>query len=230
MNQHSRIHGAGELNTMNEIIASIQQRWSLSSTYPSCLAELTSTQLNTLAEQYLTSASKNAPKTARITDKMPGNSGHLGLIEMILPSAKVIHCKRHPIDTCLSCYFQNFSNSHQYSRNLEYTAKMYRLYLDMVSMWDGVINIPIHELRYEDMINNQETSSRRLIEFSGLDWEEQCLRFNESKRHIKTCSYNQVRKPIYTSSVHRWKNYEKHIGPLLDELEDIVEKYDCRPG
>lgn len=225
MARHSHIYGAGELNTINEIIASLQKRWSLSISYPACLLELSSSQLNKLAEQYLSAAHKDAQKEACVTDKMPSNCAHLGFIEIILPSARVIHCRRHPIDTCLSCYFQNFANTHQYSRRLEYLAKMYRLYLDMVSMWDGVVSLPVHELRYEDMVKDQENSSRQLIEFCGLEWEEQCLNFNESERNINTCSYNQVRKPMYTSSMHRWKNYENHIGPLLSELEDIVEQY-----
>jgi tetratricopeptide (TPR) repeat protein len=226
MDRHSRIHGAGELNAMNEIIASLQQRWSLATSYPECLNDLTSSQLNEHAEQYLAIARKDDTRAACITDKMPSNCAHLGFIEMMLPSARVIHCRRHPVDTCLSCYFQNFANAHQYSRRLDYLAKMYRLYLDMVNMWDGVITMPTLEVRYEDMVSNQEVVTRKLIEFCGLDWEDQCLSFNESERYVNTCSYNQVRKPMYTSSVHRWKNYEKHVGPLLAELDDIIEEYD----
>jgi hypothetical protein len=187
---------------------------------------LTSSQLNEHAEQYLAIARKDDTRAACITDKMPSNCAHLGFIEMMLPSARVIHCRRHPVDTCLSCYFQNFANAHQYSRRLDYLAKMYRLYLDMVNMWDGVITMPTLEVRYEDMVSNQEVVTRKLIEFCGLDWEDQCLSFNESERYVNTCSYNQVRKPMYTSSVHRWKNYEKHVGPLLAELDDIIEEYD----
>lgn len=225
MDRHTQVHGAGELSTMNDIIASLQQRYSLSTAYPDCLTELRTEQLNSLANQYITTASEGASEAAYVADKMPSNCGHLGLIEMIFPSARVIHCRRDPIDTCLSCYFQNFANTHQYSRRLDDLAKMYRIYLKMVNMWEGVLNISLHESRYEDMVDNQEGSSRRLIEFIGLDWEDQCLSFYESERDINTCSYNQVRKPIYNKSVNRWKNYEKHIGPLSAELEDIIEQY-----
>ncbi|HHJ35256.1 MAG TPA: sulfotransferase, partial [Gammaproteobacteria bacterium] len=132
LDRHSQIYGAGELTTINEIMASVQQRYSLKSQYPSCLLELTTGQLNNLAELYRDEVNPNAQEHACITDKMPSNCGHLGLIELILPAAKVIHCRRHPFDTCLSAYFQNFGNAHQYSRRLEYLAQMYRMYLKMV--------------------------------------------------------------------------------------------------
>lgn len=225
MDRHSRIHGAGELVAVNEMVMSLQRWFSLKSPYPACLAGIGRGKLNRLARFYLDMATKDSSGAGCVTDKMPGNCGHLGLIELILPSARVVHCRRHPLDTCLSCYFQNFGNMHLYSRRLDYTARMYRIYLSMVAMWDGVISLPVHELRYEDMVRDQEGTSRRLIAFCGFDWEEQCLRFNESGRDVNTSSYNQVRTPMYTSSVQRWRNYEKHIGPLLGELEDIVDAY-----
>ncbi len=226
LDRHTEIHGAGELASINEIISSLPQRFSLKAPYPFCLAELNSKQLNKLAELYQSTVSKNSKNAVCVTDKMPSNCAHLGLIELIQPFAKVIHCRRHPLDTCLSSYFQNFGNAHQYSRRLEYLAKMYRIYLDMVSMWEGVINLPVFELRYEKMVCDQENVSRRLIEFCGHEWEQQCLSFNESERDVNTCSYNQVRKPMYTTSVDRWRNYEKHIEPLITELEDVVEQYE----
>lgn len=226
MDMHSQIHGAGELATINEMVSSLHQRFSLKQPYPYNLSELSAHHFNELARQYISVAKMDSEPVACVTDKMPSNCGHLGFIELIMPCAKVIHCRRHPLDTCLSAYFQNFGNAHQYSRNLKHLAQMYRIYMSMVDMWDGITSLPIKELRYEDMVREQEASSRNIISFCNLEWEDACLAFNESKRDVKTCSYSQVRKPMYSTSISKWKNYEKHIVPLISELEDITEEYE----
>ena len=157
----------------------------------------------------------------RVVDKMPGNFMHLGYIELLFPDARIIHCKRNPLDTCLSNYFQNFSRSLQYSFNLAHLGVFYRNYVRMMEHWRGIITIPMIEVQYEDMIADQECGSRRIVEFCGLEWDEDCLDFHKSGRYVATASYDQVRRPIYKSSVSRWKNYEEYIGSLIDALRNL---------
>ena len=174
--------------------------------------------LNRLADEYLEEIAKRSGNARYVTDKMPQNFLHLGLIDLLFPNAHVIHCRRDPIDTCLSCYFQNFSGNHPYAYSLTDLGKYYRLYRKLMNHWKKVLRIPFHEINYEDLVENQERETRKLLEFCGIDWNDACMDFQNTRRTVATASYNQVRKPIYTKSVNRWKNYENHIGRLINTL------------
>jgi hypothetical protein len=145
---------------------------------------------------------------------------YLGLIELMFPSARVIHCVRDPLDTCLSGYFQDFSRNHPYSYNLEHLGVYYKGYQKIMQLWKNVLSIPMLEVNYEDLVANQEAVSKKLIEFCGLEWDERCLRFHENTRYVATASFDQVRRPMYNSSAGRWKYYEEFIGPLRKALEN----------
>ncbi|MEE8428711.1 MAG: sulfotransferase, partial [Gammaproteobacteria bacterium] len=155
----------------------------------------------------------------RVIDKMPGNFMHLGLIELLFPDARVIHCQRDSLDTCLSCYFQDFSRSHPYSYQLSNLGVFYKGYRRVMRHWKGLLTIPMMEVQYEDLVANQESVSRQLVDFCGLEWHEGCLQFHNTERFVGTASYDQVRQPMYNRSVGRWKNYEHHLGPLREALE-----------
>ena len=137
----------------------------------------------------------------------------------MFPNAKIIHCKRDPRDTCLSIYFQNFDDSHNYSTTFENLGLYYQEYEKLMKHWKSILQIPIMEVQYEDMVNDQEKMSRKLIDFVGLEWDDSVLKFYENKRSVVTASYDQVRQKIYTKSTARWKNYERHIAPLIKALK-----------
>ena len=215
---HPQVHGAGELPDMWQMVMQLPGILGGNEPYPHCMTLLKQQHLDDLSRQYLSNLDALAPDATRVVDKMPGNFRYLGLIELLFPGAHVIHCLRDPLDTCLSCYFQDFSRTHAYSYDLAHLGAYYNDYLRMMAHWTSVLKIPVIDVRYEDLIADQEAVSRELIEFCGLEWDESCLQFHETKRFVATASYDQVRRPLYKKSVARWKNYEAHIGPLIEAL------------
>ena len=163
-------------------------------------------------------------QAARVTDKMPGNFLRMGLIHAGFPNARIIHVRRHPVDNCLSIYFQNFRGDHPYAYDLENLAYYRREYERLMQHWREVMPADRYfEFDYEDLVADQEGMSRKLIAFCGLEWDDACLNFHENERAIKTASIWQVRQKMYTSSVARWRHYEPHIGPLMALLETSPE-------
>jgi hypothetical protein len=177
------------------------------------------------AHEYESSLQQHSVSAHRIVDKMPGNFLWLGLIHAVFPNAKIIHVRRNPVDTCLSIYFQNFSRAHSYKTSLDDLAYFYREYDRLMRHWRNVLPADrLLEISYEALTDNQAEESRRLIEFIGLEWDERCLDFHQTERKVGTSSNWQVRQKIYHTSRARWRNYEKHLGPLvgLQELEKRV--------
>ena len=215
---HPSVHGAGELPDLLQMVSRLPETLGTSEGYPRCVNALEQAQADALAAGYLQHLDSLAPDAARVIDKMPGNFRFLGLIELLFPDARVIHCVRDPLDTCLSCYFQDFSRTHAYSYDLAGLADYYRDYRRLMAHWQEVLQIPVLEVRYEELIENQETVSRAMVDFCGLEWDDSCLRFHETERFVATASYDQVRRPLYKKSVARWKHYEKHLGPLIEAL------------
>jgi tetratricopeptide (TPR) repeat protein len=215
---HPQVHGAGELHDVARMTASLPHLLKTRTPYPECAAGLTPEVADTLARWYLDRLGALAPDAARVTDKMPQNFLHLGLIARCLPGARVIHCVRDPVDTCLSCYFQDFGGGHGYAYDLEELGRTYRDYRRLMAHWGRVLDLPLHTVAYEAMVAEPERESRALVDFCGLDWDPACLRFHESGRHVRTSSRDQVNRPIYRSSAGRRRHYERHLGPLLAAL------------
>ena len=215
---HPAVHGAGELNELNIIVQELQGDSPHARALHLKPDALSVQRLDRRAAAHLRTLSRFDRTAERVTDKMPTNFFHLGLIHQLFPGAKIIHCMRDPLDTCLSCYFQNFSRSQYFSFDLSHLGPFYKNYARLMEHWHSVITLPMIEVQYEDMIADQESGSRRIIEFCGLEWDEQCMDFHNTGRYVATASYDQVRRPIYKSSVSRWKNYEEYIGPLIDAL------------
>ena len=214
---HPDVHGGGELDTLPgllNIISSSTNTEGLSGLTPDiCNKNL----LNNISTRYLDSIKRLDPSATRITDKMPGNFLNLGIIELLFPKARVIHCKREPLDTCLSCYFQDF-DGHQYSTDLRTLSSFYLQYERLMKHWEEVLTIKTHCVPYEDLVTNFEGTCKNIIKFCGLDWDESCLDFYRSDRQVLTASIDQVNKPVYTDSVGRWKYYEEYIGELKSAL------------
>ena len=225
---HRDVCGLGEVSVFPSIIQDLQSYLGAGASYPENLRHLTPSILDSMATTYLGGIHTLCPKDAlRVTDKTLVNFLYIGLILQIFPKAKIIHCFRDPRDTCLSIFFQNFDESHYYANRLENLGHYYNQYLRVMNHWKSILGDSILEIKYEEMINNQEGKSRELIDFAGLEWDERVMKYYESRRSVVTASYDQVRQKIYTSSKARWKNYEKHIEPLVKALEFPLDKDSC---
>lgn len=192
--------------------------------YPRYIDTLDQSQCDSLATRYLENLAQLAPGYAYVTDKLPANFTYLGLIHRLFPNAPIIHCRRNPVDTCLSCYFQDFSAHHSYAYDLVSLGTHYRQYHAITTHFREQLEIPMLDATYETMVADTETESRKLIQYCGLEWDDQCLKFYESSRRTKTASFDQVRQPIYTQSVQRWRHYEQHLGPLLSALGTLTDE------
>jgi len=162
----------------------------------------------------------------RIVDKMPGNFTLVGLIHAVLPKARIIHSRRDPVETCLSNYRINFGEGQLWSYNLREMGRYYKRYWDLMKHWREQFPGVMYEVCYEDNVADVEGQAHKLIDYLGLPWNDACLEFYNTDRPVRTASATQVRKPIYTTSVNRWKKYEKYLQPLLQELGDIPEQYE----
>jgi len=219
LSSHGEIFGAGELGDIYQMSKDLPDILGTDKEYPECLSQLNQSQTDELSKQFLDHLSQLSPDAKRVIDKLPGNFMYLGLIELLFPGARVIHCMRDPIDTCLSTYFQDFSTVHSYAYDLSNLGAYYQNYLKLMAHWRKVLSIPVLELKYEDLVNDQEKVSRSLVEFCGLEWDDSCLKFHDTKRIVRTASYDQVNKPLHTQSVERWRHYKKHLTPLLTALK-----------
>lgn len=216
---HSQAVGAGELSWLDDLTEKWPERLGVSVPYPECALDFSTRALEAASGEYLALLTAVGPGAQRVVDKMPGNFAHLGLAELLLPGVRVIHIRRDPVDNCLSCYFQNFAQGHHYASDLATLGRVYRSYVSLMEHWRSVLTLPMLEISYEALVLNQEEESRRLIEFCGLAWEKQCLRFHETKRVVFTASYDQVRRPIYRDSLARHLHYADFLGPLREALQ-----------
>ena len=214
LNKHPDIYGAGELSTITEIANVLAEKCD----YPDTLSNLDINVLNKGANHYLHVIGSMSSSAKRVTDKMPANFMHLGLIYLMFPNAQVIHACRNPLDICLSIFFQSFGSTHAYATDLRNIGMYYNEYMRLMSHWKNILNIDIHEVQYEHLVNNQEDVSRSIVEYCGLEWNENCMKFYDTDRVVTTASHDQVNKKIYTKSINRWKNYEPYIGALKDVL------------
>ena len=215
---HPAIHAAGELPQLSRIADRLHAPNEKPQPYPECLEFLSPHKVDELAFQYRTALEPVPEGKAYVTDKMPQNSLHLELAALLLPQCRVIHCVRDPRDTCVSCYFTAFARGNEFKFDLGHLASFYRDYRRLMEHWEQVLAVPILRVRYEDLVMHTEPQVRRVLEFLGLPWDDRCLRFYENERPVLTASEEQVRRPIYASSVGRWKHYQRHIGALLDAL------------
>jgi hypothetical protein len=215
---HPAVFGAGELEDIRKVSQALSTHYQPVA-YPECMNLSGFDVLAGLTAEYHAHLRSLSPVATRVTDKMPHNFLHLGLIQVLFPGARVIHVSRDPLDTCLSCYFQEFSASHSYAYDLTLLGGYYRQYERLMEHWRRVLDIPMLDVRYEDLVDDQAGTSRRMIEFCGLEWDDRVLRFHETQRNVATPSFEQVRQPMYKKSVQRWKNYEAHLAQLVAALK-----------
>jgi tetratricopeptide (TPR) repeat protein len=214
---HPRVRAAGELREMMRVAEDLGLGFQDADPETSD-STLEGDRLTAASERYLRALGARADGATRVTDKMPYNFERLGLIALLFPRARVIHCRRDPLDSCLSCYFQNFARGNFQTFDLGHLGHFYRHYERLMAHWRDVLDLPVLDVSYEAHVEDPEKTCRQILAFLELDWDPACLDFHQSKRYVKTASRDQVSKPIYRSSVARWRNYETHLGPLKEAL------------
>jgi tetratricopeptide (TPR) repeat protein len=228
LSSHSLVEGTMELPDISFLARRLseQKQRKEGSKYPETLGELEREQLRALGEEYL-ARTRIHRKSGRpfFIDKMPNNFAHVGLIQLILPNAKIIDARRHPFGSCLSAFKQHFARGQGFSYSLEDLGHYYRDYTALMAHFDSVLPGRVHRVFYERMIADTEGEVRRLLDYCQLPYEETCLRFHENARAVRTASSEQVRQPIFTTSVEHWKNYENWLGPLREALGSALDKY-----
>ena len=216
---HPAVFGAGELADIKRLTQQLLEPGAAQNLdYASGIEKTAQSRLTEIANNYLGTLQELDSEARFVTDKMPHNFQHLGLIALLFPEARIIHCQRNPLDNGLSIYFQNFIWTHDYANDLASIGRFYSEYERLMRHWKAVIDIPMLTVQYEDMIEDQEGTSRQLLEFCGLDWDDAVMQFHRSQRTTATASYNQVRQPIYKTSHGRWKNYARYLTPLKKAL------------
>ena len=221
---HSQVEGTAELPDIIAISRRLgeKSRKNPASKYPEVLKTLTADAARKLGEDYLASTRVQRSGKPFFIDKMPNNFQHIGLIHLILPKAKIIDARRHPMAGCFSCYKQLFARGQTFTYDLDKLGRYYRDYVILMDHWDAVLPGRVHRVQYEDMVENTEAEIRRLLAYCGLEFEERCLRFFETERAIRTPSAEQVRRPVYREGLEHWRHFEKHLEPLRQALGPAV--------
>ncbi len=211
---HPAIYAGGELEYFRGLARQLPERLGDGQPYPDCVNMLDADTIDAVATDYITELRNAMGEAKRFTDKNPLTFEHLGLIMLAFPNARVIHCRRDPVDVCLSVYFQHFSERHDFAYSFADIAEYHRQYQQLMAHWHGVFPGRIHDLQYEALVADLEMVSRDMFDYLDLEWDENCLEFHRTVRPVGTASHWQVRQPIYTRAVERWRHYE----PYLEEL------------
>jgi len=224
---HSAVEGTAELPDIIAISRKLanRKREHSAGEYPEVLEDLTPEKLLALGEGYLASTRIQRSTTPYFIDKMPNNFLHVGLIHLILPNSKIIDARRHPMAGCFAGFKQLFAQGQTFTYDLEDIGYYYRNYVKVMDHWDTVLPGRVLRVQYEDMVANTEQQIRRLLDYCGLPFEEQCLRFYDTDRAIRTPSSEQVRQPIFTEGLEQWRNFERHLDPLKEALGPLLERY-----
>jgi tetratricopeptide (TPR) repeat protein len=225
---HSSVEGTMELPNIMALAAKLggKRAPGQQSAYPEALAELSADECRALGEQYL-EQTRIQRKTAKpfFVDKMPNNFLHLGVIRLLLPRARIIDARRHPMACCLSSFKQNFAQGQRYTYSLEHLGRYYCDYVELMAHFDEVAPGTIHRVIYENTVSDTEGEVRRLLEFCGLPFEPATLRFYENDRAVRTASSQQVRQPIYRAGIDHWRNFEPWLEPLRHSLGAVLTAY-----
>ena len=221
---HSEVDGTHELPELSQLSQNLPAADFIRSHFPENVVDLAQDAYQSLGGEYLERTRKYRSGKAFFTDKNPGNFMHIGLLQLILPNAKVIDARRHPLDTCLGCFKQLFARGQSFSYDLEELGEYYLQYQRLMDHWDAVLPGKVLPVQYEEITADLESQIRRILEHCDLPWDENCLRFYETKRDVRTASSEQVRRPIYKSSVNLWRHYESQLTELIDVLKPELQK------
>lgn len=222
---HSKVEGTAELPDVGRAISSLSTLRA-GEVYPEVVRHLDSAGWFELGQSYLVRTKRHRQGLPFFTDKMPNNFAAIGLISLMFPQAKIIDARRHPLDSCFGSFKQHFAYGQTFSYDLVEIGEYYLEYRRMMRHWQQVLPGRVLEVRYEDVVGDLEVQTRRLLEYCGLPWEDACLRFYETERAVRTASSEQVRKPIYSTSVNHWRNFRDELAPLVEVLGDELQGWD----
>lgn len=227
LSSHSMVDGTQELPHILSIVHQLRTRNQSFDrlNYPRAVKELTAEELLEFGQSYIEDTRSYRGDAPRFIDKMPNNFRHIGLIKLILPNAKIIDARRHPLSCTFSCFKQLFAEGQEFSYSLEDLGQYYRDYVDLMNFWHEQFPGEILHVQYEDVVNDLDTQVRRILEYCELPYEEACMRYWETDRAVKTPSSEQVRQPIFRSGVENWQKFEAHLDPLKDALGEALWRY-----
>lgn len=215
---HPRVFGGGELQWINRLWHQLLGRVTGSGSLDEALARMTSADADAVGAEYLGQLKALRPTATRVIDKNLSNVMHVGLLWALFPGARVIHCRRDPLDTGISCYMTDFADVLPFTCSFQGLGHFNRQVDRLMNYWEQTLDLPILKVDYEQVIGDLEGQARKLLNFLDLPWDDRCLQFHRNKRQVITASRWQVRRPIYNSSVGRWRHYEPWLGPLREAL------------
>ncbi len=231
LSSHSMVDGTHELPDLGAVIRSNRKLSSRqkhhpddSSRYPKTIARLDANEFKRLGSEYIDRTQRHRGDSPFFTDKNPNNFEHVGILQMILPNAKIINARRHPLDSCYGSYKQLFAQGQPFTYDLVEIGEYYLQYQRVMDHWHEALPGKVLDVQYEEVVADLAGQVKRILEYCELEWEESCLKFHETDRSVKTASSEQVRRPIYTSSVNSWRHYEPHLGALIETLEPLLSK------
>jgi len=224
---HSQVDGTMELPNMLALAQKLRrgERMSAVNHYPGILKELPAEQFLEFGEKFIDETRVHRGSAPFFIDKMPNNFRHVGLIKLMLPNAKIIDARRHPMGSCFSGFKQLFAEGQEFTYGLEEVGTYYRDYVELMDHWDKVLPGQVLRVQYEEVVADLDTQVRRILDYCGLEFEESCINFHETDRSVRTPSSEQVRQPIYQSGVEQWKNFESNLDPLKQALGPVLERY-----
>jgi len=228
---HSQVEGTAELPYLGRVATSLNRNRADGVNYPQAVRELKGPNFEALGRRYLEHASLHRVEgLPRFIDKMPNNFPNVGFAHLILPGAKIIDARRHPMDSCLSCYRQLFARGQTFTYDLTEIGEYFLQYQRMMDHWHAVLPGRVLTVQYEELVSDFDNQVRRLLDYCELPWEEACLNFHETDRPVRTASSEQVRQPIYQGAVGFWRRYEQHLDELAEVLEPVLGRYEGYAG
>ncbi len=224
LSSHSMVDGTHELRDLALTIRSNRRMSGPGARYPTSVANIDEDGFKSLGSESIERTRRHRGDRPFFTDKNPNNHVHVGFLHLILPNAKIINARRHPIDSCFGSYKQLFAQGQPFSYDLVELGEHYLQYQRLMDHWHDVLPGKVLDVQYEEVVADLEGQVRRILEYCNLGWEESCLRFHETSRPVKSASSEQVRRPIYSSAVNTWRHYEPHLGALIEVLEPLLAK------
>jgi tetratricopeptide (TPR) repeat protein len=217
---HPKVYGGGELHDLQRLLP--MESGDPEARYPHVITRMDGNSLSQIAQKYVFDIAKLAPQSPYVTDKLPANFLYLGLIHAVMPNARIIHTMRDPIDTCVSCFTRLFDKAQLHSYDQIEMARYHNSYSRLMEHWRNVLpSGAFLDVQYETLVQDFDAQARRLVDWCKLPWDDACLEFHKTKRSVRTASVTQVREPIYTSSVLKWRAYEAYLGPMIDTLRSV---------
>jgi len=227
LSSHSQVDGTLELPNILSLSQRLRRRGrqGAANPYPEILSDLSDQEFEEFGKKYINDTRFHRQGAAFFIDKMPNNFRHLGLIHLVLPNAKIIDARRHPMACCFSGYKQLFAEGQEFTYNLQDLGRYYGDYVELMDHWDRVLPGKVLRVQYEDVVSDLGTQVNRILDHCGSPFEEACVNFHTTKRSVRTPSSEQVRQPIYKSGLDQWRNFEPWLTPLKKSLATVLDRY-----